>query len=155
MPSGRRIELSLYIVTVSPSESSPCRNGTGGTRGIEAVRQRDSDEVADQVAIMEIVPYVNGCGETGEAQRFGQGITERGSEVREPPVSAGALIADTVDLDSWGGRPQSGALQERAESSVPRLGGIQMRIDEHDRIRATQDRIEMRLVVGKSPRQPD
>jgi len=79
MPSGRRIELPLYIVTVSPSESNPCRYGTGGAGGIEAVRQRDSDEVADQVAIVEIVPYVNGCGETGKAQRFGQGITERGS----------------------------------------------------------------------------
>ena len=67
MSSGCRIELALDVVTVFSAESSPRCDGTGVPGRIEAVGQQDSNDVADQVAIVEVVPDEDFDGETGVA----------------------------------------------------------------------------------------
>ena len=63
------IELALEVISVVSTQARPSRNAIGIPRGIESVWKRDSDKVADQVTIVEIVPdedfgFEPGCAQT-------------------------------------------------------------------------------------------
>ena len=55
MSLAGRIKLALGIVAVVSPQASPARILVGAA-GIEAIRQRDANKVADQIPIMEVVP---------------------------------------------------------------------------------------------------
>ena len=50
------IELALHAVPVASTQSCPSCDAIGITGGVEAVRKRDPDEIANQVAVVEVVP---------------------------------------------------------------------------------------------------
>ena len=100
------IEFTLDVVAVLGTEAGPRRACVGRAGGIKTVPQLDSDEVADQVAVVEVVSDEHFRGQAGishgRAECFAEAPLEvRGiiSSHRQPLLTSGAFVADAVDFD--------------------------------------------------------
>src|SRR5687767_11883833 len=56
VPGRRAVELPLHIVAIGTPKTRPSRHGVRVRRGVESVRSANADEIADEVAVMEVVP---------------------------------------------------------------------------------------------------
>ena len=70
VPAGRGIELALNVVPVVSLQTSPGSDDAGSVVGVEAVRHEDTDEVTDQIAVVEVVPNEDSHVEFGGLQRL-------------------------------------------------------------------------------------
>src|SRR5439155_24910824 len=127
-----RVELALDVVAVAPTQSCPRRDAARIRRRIEAVLHQDAEQVADYMAIVEVVPNEHLHSKAGRAQLRCELSTEPALDLvrrQDGPVGPRSFVADPVDLEHRQGLPPSCSYEKISKLSVSVPGRIEMRID--------------------------
>lgn len=150
MAFGSGVKLALCVVAVVTAQPSPSCDAPRICRGIEAVGEADANKITDDKPIVKVIPYKYLDSEACRSQRG-----RPRSEHRLPTgiialiaLVPSLVVADPMDLDQRRGHTALGLLQKAKEVTISSLGGIKVRINEHDGIGAMQHKLKVLLVLN-------
>jgi hypothetical protein len=119
------------------------------------MRDTDADEVADEVAIMEVVPKED-LEREARSRRSGRESGADGcfdSLQLRAFVLAGATPGDAVDLDEGPRRSATRAGEQSDGVAVSILRRVEVWVDQHDRVGVAKHEVKPGAVCCKCPTQ--